>query len=132
MNIYLIDFILLTLCYFSYGKSITSTAWTQAEVIPIVELNAVWADTLRSITELGNKVEPPPFSYTHDMDDSGLADNQDMVEDGDLNQALTTQADPDSDKENLAPEDELPSPIPLSRNARRQLMQEAYVHLPRL
>ena len=128
----MIDFILLTLCYFSYGKSITSTAWTQAEVIPIVELNAVWADTLRSITELGNKVEPPPFSYTHDMDDSGLADNQDMVEDGDLNQALTTQADPDSDKENLAPEDELPSPIPLSRNARRQLMQEAYVHLPRL
>ena len=128
----MIDFILLTLCHFSYGKSITSTAWTQAEVIPIVELNAVWADTLRSITELGNKVEPPPFSYTHDMDDSGLADNQDMVEDGDLNQALTTQADPDSDKENLAPEDELPSPIPLSRNARRQLMQEAYVHLPRL
>lgn len=128
----MIDFILLTLCYFSYGKSITSTAWTQAEVIPIVELNAVWTDTLRSITELGNKVEPPPFSYTHDMDDSGLADNQDMVEDGDLNQALTSQADPDSDKENLAPEDELPSPIPLSRNARRQLMQEAYVHLPRL
>ena len=128
----MINFILLTLCYFSYGKSITSTAWTQAEVSPIVELNAVWADTLSSITELGNKVEPPPFSYTHDMDDSGLADNQDMVEDGDLNQALTTQADPDSDKENLAPEDELPSPIPLSRNARRQLMQEAYVHLPRL
>ena len=128
----MINFILLTLCYFSYGKSITSTAWTQAEVSPIVELNAVWADTLRSITELGNKVEPPPFSYTHDMDDSGLADNQDMVEDGDLNQALTTQADPDSDKENLAPEDELPSPIPLSRNARRQLMQETYVHLPRL
>ena len=128
----MIDSILLTLCYFSYGKSITSTAWTQAEVIPIVELNAVWTDTLRSITELGNKVEPPPFSYTHDMDDSGLADNQDMVEDGDLNQALTSQADPDSDKENLAPEDELPSPIPLSRNARRQLMQEAYVHLPRL
>ena len=126
-----------------------------------MELNAVWGDTLRSISELGDKVDPPPLSYDFTMDDSGVADHQDegddevVAEDGVPDHAVMNQAGPGhavmnqagpghavmteegagSDKENIPPSPQ-PSPImriPISREARRQMMPGAsYVRMERL
>ena len=116
-----------------------------------MELNTVWGDTLRSISELGDKVDPPPLSYNFTMDDSGVADHQDegddevVAEDGVPDHAVMNQAGPGhavmteegsgSDKENIPPSPQ-PSPImriPISREARRQMMPGAsYVRMERL
>ena len=86
---------------FSFGRGITATSWTQAEVRPIVELNKVWVDTLQSISELGNKVDPPPLSHDFAMDDSGLVDNQgegddEMEDEAEPGHAMLTEDGHDS------------------------------------
>ena len=73
----------LTLLLSSFGKSITKTGWTQAEVNPIQDLHDTWVGTLRSLLELaaedsGAPALPHPKALTcgDTQDDSGLLDEE--------------------------------------------------------